>query len=114
MRPTGQAGSATPVVLALAAVLALVGAACTALGVVATTRHRAASAADLGALAAAGHALEGDGCARAAGVVEAAGARLLSCRLVGAVARVEVAVRPAGPLAALGAARAVARAGPAG
>ncbi|MBM7771405.1 secretion/DNA translocation related TadE-like protein [Actinokineospora baliensis] len=74
-----------------------------------SARHRAESAADLGALAAAGHVLDGQACARARWVVERAGAELVGCAVSGWDATVEVAVRPA---ALIGSARATARAGP--
>jgi secretion/DNA translocation related TadE-like protein len=84
------------------------------LGAVAVARHRAAAAGDLAALAAARHALEGTmaACGAATRVAEAQGAVVEVCRLEGAEALVEVAVRPAGRIGALGAARAWARAGP--
>ena len=52
-RPTGERGSATVWVLALAAVLATVGAAVVLVGAAVVARHRATTAADLAALAAA-------------------------------------------------------------
>jgi secretion/DNA translocation related TadE-like protein len=111
----GDRGSATVLVLSLASVLVLLSAVTAALGAVAVTRHRAASAADLAALAAADRALDGVGqaCAAAARVTLAVAAELESCRLRGEVAEVVVAVRPPGRLGELGRARARARAGPA-
>lgn len=110
-----DAGAATVVVLGLAAVVVLLGAVLVALGAVSVTRHRAAAAADLGALAAASRALQGEpvACSRASGVVQAAGARLASCQVVGDRVEVEVVLQPEGPLAALGEARGRAVAGPA-
>jgi len=115
VRRSGDAGSGSILVLSLSAVVALVACVLVALGAVATSRHRAASAADLGALAAAGQALEGEGlaCARAARVVLAAGASVVACRVSGDVAEVDVEVRPAGPLGVLGSAHGRAKAGPA-
>ncbi|GIG63820.1 Rv3654c family TadE-like protein [Phytomonospora endophytica] len=79
-------------------------------------RHRAQSAADFAALAAAGRALEGQGeaCARAAAIAGANGATVESCALEGLDAVVTVSVTPGfAPTAALGgAATAGARAGP--
>jgi secretion/DNA translocation related TadE-like protein len=94
--------------------VALLGATATTLGAVAVARQRAASAADLSALAAAGAALDGPAaaCARAARLADRVGAELSSCRLDGDVATVVAQVRPSGPLARLGAASARARAGP--
>ncbi len=77
-------------------------------------RHRAQSAADLAALAAAGAAITGetDACGLAKWVTDQMGATLSSCRLNGGDARVEVAVRPPGVLAGFGSAHARSRAGP--
>lgn len=103
-------------VLSLTMVVALIACVLVALGAVATTRHRAASAADLGALAAAGLTLEGAGpaCALASRVVSAAGASLVDCRVNGDVVEVDVEVRALGALGALGTAHGRARAGPVG
>lgn len=116
MRPTGDRGSATVLVLASVAVLCVVAAAGVVLGQAAVTRHRAEAAADLGALAAADRVLEGPvaGCARAAAVVRAGGAALTRCDWEAAVVSIEVEVRPPGVLGGLGRARARARAAPAG
>lgn len=109
-------GYASVLVLSLTAVVVLLASVLVALGSVATARHRAASAADLAALAAAGHAGQGTGaaCARAAEVVAAVQADLVSCTVGDGTARTQVQVRPGGPLGALGVARSRARAGPAG
>ncbi len=112
-------GFAGVVLLALSAVLALVAALAVALGSVAVARHQAASAADLGALAASDLSDQGPGpaCAAAARVVRAAlGARAVvaRCALLGGdqgLVEVVVSVRPAGALDQLGAATATARAG---
>ena len=119
MRRDDERGFAGVVLLALSAVLALVASLAVALGSVAVVRHQAASAADLGALAAADLTHQGPGpaCAAAVRVVQAAlGSRasVLSCALLGgADQQVEVVVRlrPTGPLGLLGAATATARAG---
>jgi secretion/DNA translocation related TadE-like protein len=78
------------------------------------TRHRAESAADLAALAAASVAVDGEqkACGQARWVAENMGVALLSCRLSGWDALVEVAAAPPEPLGVLGSAAARARAGP--
>ena len=78
------------------------------------SRHRAEAAADLAALAAASHAADGDmaACAHGARVTERMSARLVSCRLSGSEARVEVEVRSPLTLGGLGVAHGRARAGP--
>ena len=75
-------------------------------------RHRAQSAADLGALAGALRAVEGTGvaCPAADRIVRANGGRLVACRVEGL--DVVVTVRVAGP-AGWGSAEESARAGPA-
>ena len=110
-----DAGFATVLVLGLAAVLVLVGVVAAALGAAAVARQRAASAADLSALAAAERVLSGPGvaCARAASLAERVAARLSVCEISGDVVHVVVQVRPPGPLGRLGVASAHARAGPA-
>jgi secretion/DNA translocation related TadE-like protein len=84
------------------------------LGVAATTRHRAASAADLAALAAAGVAVEGErvACGKARWVTDRMGVELRRCRLKGAEALVEVVAVPPGALAGFSPAEGRARAGP--
>jgi len=106
---------ATVLVLSLAAVLVLVGAAATALAAVAVARQRAASAADLSALAAAQVVLSGPdvACGRAAELAERVGGRLSACDVDGDVVAVVVQVRPPGVVGRLGVASARARAGPA-
>ncbi|MEU0525331.1 Rv3654c family TadE-like protein [Streptomyces niveus] len=61
-----------------------------AMGQAVVARHRAGSAADLAALAAAGHALRGAeaACARAAEVAGAQGAQVVRCAVVGEIADV--------------------------
>jgi secretion/DNA translocation related TadE-like protein len=78
------------------------------------TRHRAESAADLAALAAASTAVAGErqACGQARWVAENMGVRLLTCRLSGWDALVEVVAVPPGVLSHLGSAVARARAGP--
>jgi secretion/DNA translocation related TadE-like protein len=80
------------------------------LGGAVVARHQAEGAADLGALAAAGTAADGEraACAEARWVVERMGAALLSCRLSGWDALVEADVG----YAPFGSAAARARAGP--
>ncbi len=118
-RPRGarsdpDAGVATVLVLALAGVLALLGACTASLAAVAVARQRAASAADLSALAAAEEAFQGQAaaCSRASRIAGLVGAELLTCSVTGDVVDLVVQVRPAGELGRLGAASARARAGP--
>jgi secretion/DNA translocation related TadE-like protein len=77
-------------------------------------RHRAEAAADLGALAAAGHVVDGGtvACAYAARVAERMAARLVECSVSGWEVRVEVSVTPALTLPGAGEAHGRARAGP--
>lgn len=84
------------------------------LGAAIVTRHRAAAAADLAALAAAGRASEGvhGACRTATTVTERMQAELSSCELKGADALVEVTVDPGGALAQFARSTAHARAGP--
>jgi secretion/DNA translocation related TadE-like protein len=102
-------------VLALAGLLALLGATSSAVAAVAVARQRAAAVADLAALAAAQRALEGESvaCASASRTAAADGAAVLRCALDGEVAEVLAQVRPPGLLGRLGAATSRARAGPA-
>jgi secretion/DNA translocation related TadE-like protein len=96
-------GSASVWVLAMGAVVVAVGLAAALAAAAATARHRAQAAADLGALAGARYAADGEelACTRAAAIVAANGARLAGCRLDGldVVVTAEVAVSgaPAGP-----------------
>jgi secretion/DNA translocation related TadE-like protein len=107
-------GAATVLVLGLCAVVLLAGTVAAALGAVAVARHRAASAADLAALAAASRVLEGRhvACGAAELVARRAYARLRSCRVEGWEVVVEAAVVPPGAVGALGSAVVTARAGP--
>ncbi|MER7847982.1 Rv3654c family TadE-like protein [Kitasatospora sp. NPDC096077] len=113
-----DAGSATVWLLALAMLGTVVFAATIAVGAVVTARHRAESAADLAALAAADRLLldPDGGCGRAAGVAAAQGAGLVSCAVDRSADAVEVVAEvPVGriPLRLpVGPARARARAGP--
>jgi len=113
-RPRGDGGTATAMVLGLAAVLVLCGTVTTALASVAVARQRAASAADLSALAAAAAVLDGPAtaCGRASALAAEVGARLSSCRVDGDRVEVVADVRPAGALGRLGTASVRAAAGP--
>jgi secretion/DNA translocation related TadE-like protein len=84
------------------------------IGAAIVARHKAQAAADLGALAAAVHALEGReaACAKAAEIIAANGGRMVSCRIDGLDATVGAQVDAAGLAAALRPAAAKARAGP--
>jgi secretion/DNA translocation related TadE-like protein len=112
-RRDDERGSATVWVLALAGVLAALGAAVVLIGAAVVARHRAGAAADLGALAAAGRAVAGDQdpCAVAAEVATRNGAVVETCA-VGPDAVVQLRVRvpvrlgPLGVLHAEGRARA--------
>ena len=85
-----------------------------AIGAAAITRHRASAAADLAALAAAAHAIEGEGsaCARAGWVADQMQAHMVVCRLRGWDAEVEITARPPDLVLGFGSATAHARAGP--
>lgn len=114
-----EAGLASVLVLALTSVLALLATAAVALGQVAVLRHRAASAADLAALAASDRSALGPtaACAAAARLVTRdLGPRgeLTRCEVPGPglVVSVTTRIRPAGLLGTLGAAEATALAGP--
>lgn len=87
-------GSASVWLLALSMVVVALIAASTVVMAALTTRTRAASAADLAALAAAGHALDGPAaaCVVARRIAEANGARLLHCQVRDAVADVVAVV----------------------
>lgn len=84
------------------------------LGVAVVTRHRAESAADLAALAAAGAATSGEraACDKARWVTDRMAVELRSCQLDGWDALVEVVAVPPGALSGFGSAAARARAGP--
>jgi secretion/DNA translocation related TadE-like protein len=83
-------------------------------GVVAVERHRADTAADAAALAAASNVVTGEvsACAAAAAIARTDGAVLTQCGLDGAGAQVEVAVALPGVLYRFGNAVGRARAGP--
>jgi secretion/DNA translocation related TadE-like protein len=88
MRRGGDQGAAIVWALALVWLILLVGLLAGAVAGQAVVRQRAATAADLSALAAA--QAVGDGCAQAARVASANGASLVSCGFDGADAIVEV------------------------
>jgi secretion/DNA translocation related TadE-like protein len=93
--PAGERGSATVWVLALSGVLATIGLAALLVGTAVVGRHRATTAADLAALAAAGQAVLGrpGACAAAAEVAAANSAELTACTVSdGAVVEVRVSV----------------------
>jgi secretion/DNA translocation related TadE-like protein len=107
-------GAATVWLLAAGLVLVMMGVAAAAVGTATVARHRAQTAADLGALAGAIRAVEGaeSACARAAEIVTANGGRLAACSLDGfdLTIAVEVPVSPVRGIART--AHASARAGP--
>jgi secretion/DNA translocation related TadE-like protein len=111
-----ETGSATVLVLAVVVLALFLATVAGGVGAVAVARSRAASAADLGALAAAdvlaGRAA-GSPCAAAVRIVRAAGAVPSGCRSSGRIAEVVVTLRPTGPMGRFGVTRARARAGPA-
>lgn len=75
-------GSATLWVLACCALVCLIGSVSTARTLAVLARHRAGTAADLAALAAAGRiGVDGTGCAAAGRTARAGGARLARCAL---------------------------------
>ena len=115
MSGRGDDGSGTVLVLTAAGVLRRAGMLLTSLAAVGVARHRAASVADLSALAAASSAHLGSGpaCEAAREVADRSAAWLLECDLVGDVATVVAGVRPPGRLGELGTATARSRAGPA-
>lgn len=98
---------------AIAAILVVV-TAMVWLGAAIVNRHRATAAADLSALAAAGHASEGESaaCRLARLVVDRMHAQLVSCVLKDADALVKVTVDAGGVLAEFGGSTSRARAGP--
>lgn len=107
-------GSASLLVLALGLLLLSAGLAGAAVGAARVGRHQARTAADLGALAGAVRAVQGErvACGRAAALVVANRGRVRSCRLAGLelVVSVEVAVTPLPGVRRV--ASAAARAGP--
>ncbi len=111
----GDRGSATIWTVAVIAALLVFATGILAVGSAAVTRHRAAGAADLAALAAADYAPDGEqaACGWARWVTDRMRVQLVSCHLDGWDALVQTSAEPAGPLARFGAATARARAGPA-
>jgi secretion/DNA translocation related TadE-like protein len=105
-----QEGFVTLAVVGLAAVLVATGGLVATLGAVAVARHRAASAADLSALAGARHVLDGTACDVAQSVARAQSAVLTGCAVAGSEVTVVAAVKVPG----LGTAQARATAGPVG
>lgn len=119
-RASGEDGAATVLALALVSVLMVGAWATVAVGGAAAARHRAATAADLAALAAAGVAwgagvqgvCTGEVLAVASRAAAANGGRLTGCLVsAGGDVRVEVAVPLTGVAGVDGLARASARAG---
>ena len=108
-----EAGSGTIGMLLVMVVVLLIGLVMTAVSAVAVSRQRAASAADLAALAGYAHALEGRpaACRAAAAVLTPVGAELLACTITDGVVEISARVQPAGVLRQWGAATALARAG---
>jgi secretion/DNA translocation related TadE-like protein len=113
-RGSADRGGATVSVLAVGLLCVLVAVSFAGVGAAVVARHRAQSAADLAALAAAIHLAEGSdpACRHARRIATANAARLVSCRIEISDVIVTTEVRPAGVAAAAGVARASARAGP--
>ncbi|MFI5529286.1 Rv3654c family TadE-like protein [Kitasatospora sp. NPDC051853] len=115
-RRAADRGSATIWLVSLAMIGCVVFAATLAVGTVVAARHRAESAADLAALAAAGHLMvdEDGGCGRAARIAGEHRARLVSCEVRESIDAVDVVVevRISGVPFPVGPARARSRAGP--
>ena len=120
MRVTSRAGpdegAGTVLAVGLVAVLGSLVLACATLGAAVVSRHRAASAADLAALAGADRAMgraAGEPCQAAASVARVNATELTSCR-VGADGSVTVSVQVSlpSPWTTLGPAEARSRAGP--
>ncbi|WCN81939.1 Rv3654c family TadE-like protein [Micromonospora sp. LH3U1] len=97
-RPDAERGGATVLLLAIGLVFVLFGTYAAAIVAVGMAGQRAAVAADLGALAGATRALDGDAtaCASAADITRRNGGRLIGCRLDGldVLVTVEVAFTP--------------------
>jgi secretion/DNA translocation related TadE-like protein len=117
VRRRSERGSASLYVVALVGVTWLAGVAALLVGQALTARHQAAAAADLAALAAADHVLDGpaEACRHAESVAAANGAALGRCTIEGEAADVSVILllRAFGPLRGLLPVSARARAGPA-
>ncbi|WP_280117081.1 Rv3654c family TadE-like protein [Microbispora hainanensis] len=111
-----ERGSATIWTIALMTAVWAVAMVVVQVGVARVARHRAQSAADLGALEAARVALAAptEACHRAKAITVANGAALRSCSLSGDVAEVVVTVRFVVPLIGSATATASASAGPVG
>ncbi|MEV0003265.1 Rv3654c family TadE-like protein [Micromonospora sp. NPDC050980] len=109
-----ERGGATVCLLALGLVFVFVGLFGAGLGAARCARHQARAAADFGALAGAGRALDGPdaACGRAAELVAANGGRLTGCRIDGLdlIVTAQVRVVPLPGLARV--ATAASRAGP--
>jgi len=114
-RRRGDRGGATVWLLGAGLLTVAFGVAIAGVGAAVVARHQAQAAADLGALAGAMHALEGEdvACRHAAEIVAANGGRLTACLLSGFDVLVTAEVAPSGYAALAGTARASARAGPA-
>jgi secretion/DNA translocation related TadE-like protein len=112
-RARGEEGFTTVASLGLVAVLGLFTTMVLAVGVLQVQRHRAESAADLAALAAAQHVLEGPdvACARARTAAAAQGVSVDRCEVVGLEVVVHVSVPLPGRLRPFGPLRSRARAG---
>ena len=118
MRMTGRVadqGNATVLVIAVAASVLAAGVVGSALGGAIVVRHRAATAVDAAALAAALDVAAGDepACARAARLARANAASLAGCTFHGAVVDVSITASAGGWLGWLPTVRLNARAGPA-
>jgi secretion/DNA translocation related TadE-like protein len=113
-RGRDDTGSATLWVVTAMALVLGVGGVSGSVAVVTVERHRADTAADAAALAAAGHVIAGQAaaCAAAADIARADGAVLTRCGLDGAGAQVEVRVVLPGVLSRFGVAVGRAHAGP--
>nr|WP_281258498.1 Rv3654c family TadE-like protein [Mycobacterium neglectum] len=111
---SAEAGSATLVAVAMMAVLLTVTVACVYFGSAVIARHRAQSAADLAALAAAGGLAHGAqaACAQAVAVAEAMRTAVADCSVTGLDVVVAVDVSVSLGRFGIGTARATARAGP--
>ncbi|WP_433499236.1 Rv3654c family TadE-like protein [Sphaerimonospora sp. CA-214678] len=112
--PRAERGSATVWAVAMMALICVAALVVVQIGAAAVARHRARSAADLSALAAASwmFAEPGRACERARTVAMVNGARLRSCSLSDGVAAVSVVVAITLPLAGNRTATGTARAGP--
>lgn len=113
--PSFDDGAATVWTAIAIAVLLVLAGMLLLLGTAAATRHKAAHAADLAALAAASHLVHGEqaACAAAGSVAKNMGVLLRRCDSRGWDALIRVELVPDGSLRWFGTARARARAGPA-